>query len=452
MAIEKILVIDDDMLVRNFLTETFKRMKIEVTCAETGEKALRILQDNAFDMVMTDMRLPDLSGIDILRRAKEDNPKAIIIIITAFGSIENTVEAMHLGAFNYLQKPFSVEVIESVIVKANEHISLVEENNYLRQQVSTGGSRFPLKIIGESPVMKKILSDVVQIANSNASVFISGESGTGKEVIANAIHYQSMRANKPFIKVNCAAVPETLVESEFFGHEKGAFTGANLKRIGRFELATGGSLLLDEVTEIPGTLQAKLLRVVQEQEFERLGGTKSIHVDVRLMSTSNRNVSEAVANKVLREDLYYRLNVVPIFLPPLRDRREDIIPLAEYFLAKICTDNNRKQKRISVEARKKLLGYSWPGNIRELANIIERAVVLDASDNLAGEHLHLEIPLAWGEAPGANILQTNLTLEELERQHILETLKQYENDRSRAAEALGISLRTLRGKLEKLKG
>lgn len=389
MSIEKVLVIDDDLLVRKFLQEALHRKKIDVITAENGQQALEIMQDSAFDMVMTDMRLPDLTGIDILLKAKELNPKAIVVIVTAFASIENTVEAMKLGAFNYLQKPFTVEAIYALLQKAQEHISLIEENHYLRQQISTGGSRVPIQIIGNSPLMKQILSDVTKIAQSHASVLISGESGTGKEVIAHAIHYQSPRAHRPFIKVNCAAVPETLVESEFFGHEKGAYTGANLKRLGRFELANGGSLLLDEVTEIPLTLQAKLLRVVQEQEFERVGGTKSLRVDVRMISTSNRNVQEAVANKILREDLYYRLNVVPIFLPPLRDRREDIVPLAEYFLEKMCLDNNRKLKKFTEGAKKKLLEHSWPGNIRELANIIERSVVLDTALQISEDHLRL---------------------------------------------------------------
>lgn len=448
MLIEKILIVDDDMLVRNFLSETLKRKQIEVFTAENGQKAMKMLEETSFDMIITDMRLPDLSGIEIIKKSKECHPSTIVVIITAFGSVENTVEAMRLGAFNYLLKPFSADAIEAVIEKAREHISLVEENNYLRNQVSTGGSRMPLQVIGESPVMKKILAEVSQVAKSNASVFISGESGTGKEVIAHAIHYQSQRAQRPFIKVNCAAVPETLVESEFFGHDKGAFTGAIAKRIGKFELANGGSLLLDEVTEIPIGLQAKLLRVVQEQEFDRVGGTKPIKVDVRLISTSNRNVKEAVENKILREDLYYRLNVVPIHLPPLRERREDILPLAEYFLEKVCLDNNREKKKLSPEAKRKLSEYGWPGNIRELANIIERAVVLDPTGKAIGEHqLHLEDQTA---VSGGFKVPVGMTLEEFENRLILETLKQYQDNRTKTAESLGISLRTLRSKLDKL--
>lgn len=443
MSIEKILVVDDELLVRNFLAETLRRLHMEVTLAENGQKALKILEDASFDMVFTDMRMPGVTGMEVLKKVREMHPDTLVVIITAFGSIENTVEAMRLGAFNYLPKPFTAEALEAVIEKAREHISLVEENHYLRQQVSSGGSRSTRKVIGESPAMKQILAEVAQVAKSNASVFITGESGTGKEVIAHTIHFSSPRANRPFIKVNCAAMPETLIESEFFGHEKGAFTGANAKRIGRFELAHGGTLLLDEITEIPLGLQAKLLRAVQEREFERVGGVKPVSVDVRIISTSNRNVKEAVANKTLRGDLYYRLNVIPIHLPPLRDRREDIIPLAEYFLERMCLDNSRSKKKLSPEAKQKLLNYPWPGNIRELANIIERAVVLDAAEVVAVEHLHLEAAVTGTKEE----LPADITLDELEKRLIIQTLQQHANNRAKVAEILGISPRTLRNKL-----
>lgn len=389
-AIEKILVVDDDMLVRRFLTEALQRKKMDIVSVENGRQALKELSENTFDLVITDLRLPDLSGIDILRHIKETAPNTMVVLITAFGTIENTIEAMRLGAFNYLQKPFTADAIEAVIEKAQEHAALIEENTYLRNQVSSKGSQMPFRVIGESPVMKKILSEVAQIAQSHSHVLISGESGTGKEVIAHAIHYQSIRSNRPFIKVNCAAVPDTLIESEFFGHEKGAFTGAIGKRLGRFELAHGGSLLLDEVTEIPLPLQAKLLRAIQEKEFERLGGSKAIQVDVRLISITNRDLQHTLSIKMFREDLYCRLNVIPIHLPPLRERREDVLPLAEYFLERACMDNNRGKKIMTAEAKKKLLNYPWPGNIRELANIIERAVVMDNSSFLSEEHLYLE--------------------------------------------------------------
>lgn len=434
MAIEKILIVDDEVIMRNFLVEALKRKGIEAVAAESGDKAIKLLQDQSFDMIITDMKMPGLTGMDVLRKVKELSPSTLVIVVTAFGTIENAVEAMRAGAFHYLIKPFSFECLVANIEKAGQHVALVEENHYLREEVTT--SRYTRKVIAESPIMKQILQDVEQVAKSHASVFITGETGTGKEVIAHLIHYRSSRADKPFIKVNCAAVPETLIESEFFGHEKGSFTGASGKRLGRFELADQGSLLLDEVTEIPATLQAKLLRVIQEQEFERVGGTKLVKVDVRLISTSNRNMQEAIQEKVLREDLYYRLNVVPIRLPPLRERKEDIVPLAEYFIECACLENHREKKKLSKGAKEKLINYAWPGNIRELANIIERAVVMDRADTIQEDHLYLDTPRMAGK-----------TLQELERQLISETLQMHQS-RAKAAETLGISLKDLRSKLE----
>lgn len=380
MTIQKILVVDDEAIVRNYLAESLRRKDFDVDIAEHGGKAIDLLKENSYDLVITDMKMPKATGLDVLKASKEFSPETLVVVITGHGTIENAVEAMRLGAFNYLIKPFTEETIDALIDKANEHTALVNENRYLRQenQRISGGRT----IIAESPAMKKILEEVKPIALSNASVFIQGESGTGKEVIAHAIHYLSARAQKPFIKVNCAAIPETLVESEFFGHEKGAFTGANLKRLGRFELAQGGSLLLDEITEIPSSIQAKLLRVTQEKEFDRVGGTKPVKVDVRLISTSNRSIEEAIEQKILRQDLYYRLNVIPIYLPPLRERKEDILPLAEYFLEKSCIENHKKGKKLSSQAKEELIKYNWPGNVRELANLIERAVVLNPSQEI----------------------------------------------------------------------
>jgi two-component system response regulator AtoC len=450
MAIEKILIVDDEMLVRNFLAETLQRKGLDVATAENGQKALQHLKEGAFDLVITDMKMPDMTGLDVLKKVKQTSPSTLVIVITAFGSVENAVEAMRLGALNYLIKPFSPDTIEAVIEKAKEHQSLIEENHYLRQQAG-GGERTPFQVIGESPAMKKILEDVSRVAKSNAYVFIHGESGTGKEVIAHSIHYQSLRANKPFIKVNCAAVPETLIESEFFGHEKGSFTGASARRLGRFELGNGGTLLLDEITEIPLPLQAKLLRVIQEQEFERVGGSKPVKVDVRLISTSNRDMKEAINQKAIREDLYYRLNVVPIYLPPLRERKEDILPLSEYFLKRICQENHKELKKLTPEAQKKLLDYSWPGNARELANIIERAVVLDNEPWITPQHLYLESetfqPAAAASPLDSSQLPIGITLHELEKRMIIETLHKMDNNRTKTARTLGISIRTLRNKL-----
>lgn len=443
MTIEKILIVDDEMIVRNFLAETLRRKGFEIFSAENGTKALALLKENVFDLVITDMNMPDLTGIDVLKKTKELSPSTIVVVITAFGTIENAVEAMRLGAFNYLLKPFSPDTIEALLEKAKEHLSLVEENRYLRQQAAPGGSGRTHHIIGKSLVMKEILDNVSKIAKSNASVFITGESGTGKEVIAHAIHTESLRANFPFIKVNCAAIPETLIESEFFGHERGSFTGAHNKRLGRFELANQGTLLLDEVTEIPIGIQAKLLRAIQEQEFERVGGTKLIKVDTRIISTSNRNIKDALSQKLLREDLYYRLNVVPIHLPPLRERREDIVALSEYFLEKFSIENHKTiDKFFSPQAKAKLMEYGWPGNIRELANVIERAVVMDYGKEILPEHLSIE-----GGSFNKSSFRVGMTLGELEKKLIIETLEAENNNRTKTAEVLGISIRTLRNKL-----
>jgi two-component system response regulator AtoC len=390
MSIERILIVDDELLMRNFLMEALKRKGIEAIAVENGEKALHLLKEQSFDMVITDMKMQGLTGLDVLKYIKEVSPLTLVIIVTAFGTIENAVEAMKAGAFHYLIKPFSLESLLANIEKANQHVVLVEENKYLRQQIKT--NPYLRDVIAESPAMQKIVQEIKHVAKSNASIFISGETGTGKEVIAHLLHYSSPRKNNPFIKVNCAAIPDTLIESEFFGHEKGSFTGATNKRLGRFELAHGGSLLLDEVTEIPLHIQAKLLRVTQEQEFERVGGNKPLKVDVRLISTSNRDIREAMSNKILREDLYYRLSVIPIHLPPLRERKEDIVPLAEYFIIQTCQENHFEKKTLSKEAKKKLGDYPWPGNVRELANVIERAIVMDHGKTIEDEHLHLNVP------------------------------------------------------------
>ena len=385
MGIERVLIVDDEPLMRNFLAEALKRDSYEVSVAENGKRALSLVKSHSFDLVITDMKMPEMSGLELLRKVKEILPSAIVIVMTAFGTIENAVEAMRLGAFTYLLKPFTIDAIEAVIEKAKEHQSLVQENTFLREE-----SKGPTEIIAVSPSMCKIFEEAVKVAKTNASVLIQGESGTGKEVIAGAIHAHSLRADRPYIRVNCAAIPDTLIESEFFGHEKGAFTGANAKRPGRFELADGGTLLLDEISEIPLLLQPKLLRVIQEREFERVGGHKPISVDVRLLATSNRNLQEAIAQKLFREDLYYRLNVVPIIIPPLRERREDIVPLAHFFLQKQCLENHKKPMTLTSDAEQKLAEYPWPGNIRELSNIIERLVVLDYGPTIEADHIVLE--------------------------------------------------------------
>jgi two-component system response regulator AtoC len=454
MIRKKILIADDESLIRNFLKETLSRKGYDISLAENGQMAIDLLKKEEFDFVITDMKMPIKSGMEVLQMAKKIDPSITVIIMTAFASVENTVEAMNKGAFNYLLKPFSAETIETIIKKANEHRSLVKENAYLRKEIYPSFS-----MVANSEGMKKILVDIKKIAKSNASVFITGESGTGKEVIAQIIHSHSKRKNKPFIKVNCAAIPDTLIESEFFGHEKGAFTGANQKKEGRFEIANGGSLLLDEVTEIPVSLQPKLLRAIQEQEIERVGGIKTIHFDARFISTSNRNIKEAIQNKLLREDLFYRLNVVPICIPPLRERKKDIIPLANYFLQKFCLENHVLEKTISDKTKEKLLDYSWPGNVRELSNIIERTVVLDQGPIVEEEHILLDNafkkekkkfqPNLFDETKFS--LPVGISLAELEKRLILETYRAENNNCSRTAKTLKINIRTLRNKLKAYK-
>lgn len=413
MAIEKILVVDDEIEIRELLAGVLKTKGFELELSNSAEKGLKLLADHSFDMIISDMKMPGMSGLEFLRQAKEISPQTLVILMTAFGTIETAVEAMQSGAFNYLIKPFSLENLFATIEKARQHVVLVEENSYLRQQTTAHLSKYPM--IAESPAMKKIMHDIEQVARTHANVFITGETGTGKEIVSHFIHYHSPRKNHPFIKVNCAAVPDPLVESEFFGHEKGAFTGAASKRLGRFELAHGGSLLLDEVTEIPLHLQAKLLRITQEQEFERVGGNKTLKVDVRLISTSNRDIEEAILHRLIREDLYYRLSVIPIHLPPLKERREDIILLAHYFIHRTCKENHLEAKKISPEAEKKLLDYSWPGNIRELANVIERAIVMGEGKIIGEELLTLE---------GLSLSQRKeKTFFDLEKQQIIENLK-----------------------------
>ncbi len=401
-----------------------------ITTVRNSESALEILKESPFDLII-------LEDLETLKMIKPLYPKTPIVVASPIASIEQAVEAVQLGAMDYIIKPLTAEMIEKLIVKVQRL------NSISRPIMSTLRGRKE-EILADSSVMQQVLSDITKVAQSHAAVFISGESGTGKEVIAHAIHYQSPRAGLPFVKVNCAAVPETLIESEFFGHEKGSFTGAIEKRIGRFELAHKGTLLLDEISEIPLAVQAKLLRVVQEQEFERVGGTKPLKVDVRLISTSNRNMKEMIEQKMFREDLYFRLNVVPIRLPPLRDRKEDIITLAEYFLDRFAEENQKRQKQLSSSAQKRLLEYPWPGNIRELANTIERAVVMNSGDLIEADHLRLDPSSpALLSVPVAK----EITLADLEKQHILETLAICDHNRTRAAKSLGISVRTLRNKL-----
>lgn len=438
MKLEKILVVDDEPILRSFLKEVLKRKGKTVYIAKDGLEGIEVLKKNDVDLIITDLKMPNKSGIDVLTFAKSKSKELIVILMTAHATIESAVEAMQMGAFHYLIKPFSQEAIEVVLQKAEEHFSLISENQFLKQEALPN-----IPFIAKSKPMKDLLKTLSKIAKSSASVFISGESGTGKEVIAKCIHLLSKRKEDPFITVNCPAIPDTLIESEFFGHEKGSFTGALQKRIGRFERAHNGTLLLDEVTEIPILMQPKLLRVIQEQEFERVGGSHSIRVDVRFISTTNRAIQKSIDEKIFREDLYYRLNVVPIHIPPLRDRKEDILPLANHFIQKLCKEHHLTQKQLSKTSYEKLLAYSWPGNVRELCNVIERAIVLTDDPEISDTYLFLD------EMPKErkNPLPIGKSLKEVEKEFILQTLADQKQNRSQTAKILGITLKTLRNKL-----
>jgi two-component system response regulator AtoC len=431
MPFERALVVSGEAASRSFLAEVVRRAGLEVSTAASQEAALALCGHEAVDLVVSDM---GGEGLELLRAMRELLLPPLCLFIAESDHTDAVSEAMRLGAFYCVTKPFAPGGVDAALARVKAHAALI---------VQTGD---PIEgIVAESPMMKQLVRDLPKIARSTASVLITGESGTGKEVIAQAIHRLSLRAAAPFIKVNCAAIPDSLIESEFFGHERGAFTGAVQRRLGRFELADRGTLLLDEISEVPLPLQPKLLRAIQEQEFERVGGTHPIRVDVRFLATSNRNMRQAIEEKVFREDLYYRLNVVPLRLPPLRERREDIFPLAEHFLALCCAENHKPLKHFSQGAKRTLVEYPWPGNIRELANIIERTVVMDVSDIVQQEHLCLD-----PSAPPPQVSLSHypsLTLAELEKRHILDTLKAQNNNRTRAAKLLGISVRTLRNKL-----
>ena len=439
--INKVLVVDDEPLILNFLKEILVRLKKSVTICPDGKAAIERIEKENFDLIITDMKMPQKNGLEVLKKAKKINPNCLVIIISAYGTVEDAVEAMNLGAFNYLLKPFSYDSIETIIRKAEEHLALLFENNFLRLKIFSYEKND--KIIAESSFMKNLIKNIDNIAKSSSSIFISGESGSGKEVIAKLLHEKSNRKNCSFIKVNCAAIAETLLESEFFGHEKGSFTSAIEKKKGRFELANRGSLLLDEITEIPINLQAKLLRAIQEQEFERVGGVTPIKVDIRFISTSNQNIKKLIKDKQFREDLFYRLNVIPIHIIPLRERRDDIIPLAEFFLKKFCIENHKIQKKITKKAKEKLFSYPWPGNVRELANIIERAVVMDLSKTIDKEHIILDML----ETSQKREMYLGKPLSEVEKILIFKTLESENYNKTRAAKILGITTNTLNNKL-----
>jgi DNA-binding NtrC family response regulator len=438
----RILLVDDDKLVNEFVATTLQGTRHDVTTAFSGEEAKTILEQKTFDVVLTDIKMHKISGMDLLRSIRSNTPETVVIMITAYGTVQSAVEAMKLGAFDYLIKPSSPDEIELAINRAHEVIVLRSETQRLREELNEKYK----EMVGASKKITEIVQLIKDVAPSRSNVLISGESGTGKELIARAIHYNSRRSDGPFIKINCPALPDGLMESELFGHEKGAFTGAVKQYHGRFEMADGGTLLMDEISEIPVKLQGKLLRVLQEREFERVGSGASIQVDVRIVATTNRNLKQWIAESKFREDLYYRLNVIPIEVPPLRDRIDDLPLLMDHFVKKYCSETGKEIKGIDDSAKRLFMKYHWPGNIRELENFIERAVVISRNSVLATNDFPSSLVLGKIEDAGGNF-KVGMTVHDVEKLLILRTLEDQEGNRTRAAEILGINPRTLRNKL-----
>ncbi len=439
----RIIVVDDEKNQREMLAGFLSRKGYSVATADSAESALQLLGRKAFEIGLFDMKMSGESGLDLLRKTRDRDPELQVIMITAFGTVETAVEAMRAGAFNYLCKPINLDELLELIRAAGERHFLLAENRILRERLE----ELELdEIVGTSPKLQQTLSEISRVAPTDATVLITGESGSGKELVARTIHRLSPRAPGRFVAVNCAAIPETLLESELLGHEKGAFTGADRRRIGRFELAAGGTIFLDEIGELPGAIQVKLLRILEDKRFERLGGEEEVFADVRIIAATNRDLTAEVEQGRFREDLFYRINVVNIHVPALRERREDIMALVNYFLKQTSSRLNRPTKGISVAAKDLLLAHEWPGNVRELANAVERAIVLSRSDILdVGDFPQLRAVShdARGEATGSVTL-----LRDLEKQHIERILVSTDYNIQQASELLGIHRNTLRQKMK----
>ena len=435
-----ILVVDDEPAMRLLVTSVLRDEGHDVTAAASGEEALQLVAKRHYHLVITDLKMPGISGLEVLETMRRDDPETAVILLTAFGTVEGAVEAMRKGAAHYLLKPLAnPDELRLAVRRVLEERRVADEAATLRQATE---AVFPFgEIIAGDPKMQAVLDLARSVAPADSTVLLTGETGTGKELIARAIHHWSPRADRAFVAVNCAALAETLLESELFGHEKGAFTGAVAQRRGRFELAHGGTLFLDEVGEMSPALQAKLLRVLQERTLERVGGTKTVTVDVRVIAATNRDLQQMVVEKRFRDDLYYRLSVFPIVLPPLRERPADILPLAEHILRHVSRRLGKPIMGFSEEARRLLQEYGWPGNIRELQNVVERATILCGEDRIASALLSLASP------PAASSATTPKTLKEWEREAILAALTTHSGNRRKAAEQLGIGLRTLYSRL-----
>ncbi|MDG5814820.1 sigma-54 dependent transcriptional regulator [Chitinispirillales bacterium ANBcel5] len=437
----KILVVDDNELFRDSIVETLRRQEYQVIDAPDGISALTLFSEQEFDLVISDMKMPGMSGMELLENVKKIKDDVPFLIITAYGAIDTAVEAIKKGAFDFIQKTDSlIRELELTVERTLKFRTLVKENYRLKKEIKNKWS-----YIGNVASITKIKELTKAVAESRSTVLVTGESGTGKELVARSIHYQSPRSQKPFVKINCAALPEGLIESELFGHEKGAFTGAINRKAGKFESASGGTLLLDEIGEMPLTAQAKLLRVLQEKEIQKVGGDDTIEIDVRIVATTNRDLEELVSKGTFREDLFYRLNVFHIHLPPLRERKEDVEELVRHFITKYNDENGFSVEGFEKECIKHLHSYTWPGNIRELENTVERAVVLTRTGLIAPDVFDIKS----GNLNGSKInnLEVGMTIADAERNLILKTLDACNQNRTKAAQLLGISIRTLRNKL-----
>ncbi len=452
MAKQKILVVDDEHLIRWSLEQNLQKQGYDVVTAGSGEEALKLVREDTPDLVLLDIQLPGINGMEVLEKIKDIDEEVVVIMITALGVLETAVKAMRMGAHDYISKPFNLDELAITIRKALETGELKREVAHLR---SAQSQKYGISnLIGESRHMHDVLSMVKKVAASDAStVLIEGESGTGKELVAKAIHYESSRAGKPFMAINCAAVPETLLESELLGHERGAFTDAKTQKKGLFELADGGTIFLDEIGDMAMGMQAKLLRVLEERAFRRVGGGKDIHVDVRVISATNKDLLQAIEDKTFRNDLYYRLQVIPVFLPPLRERKDDVLILTYHFIAHFNREFNKNVKGTSKMAEKFLLEYSWPGNIRELRNVIERAIILENEEVLLLEHLPQEVMHRRGTAGsgplGFTIPPEGIDIEEVERELIRQSLETTEGNQSKAAKKLNLGIDAFRYRMKK---
>ncbi len=448
----RILVVDDEHLIRWSLEQSLKKQGYDVMTAASGEEAIRQVQEDAPELMLLDIQLPGMDGLAVLEKTKEIDSEILVVMVTALGVLETAVKAMRLGAYDYINKPFNLDELSIIVRKALETRQLRKEVAHLR---SAQESKFGINnIIGESRHMKQVLDMVRKVARSDAStVLIQGESGTGKELIARAIHMESARRDQPFMAINCAAVPETLLESELMGHEKGAFTDAKSQKRGLFEMTDGGTIFLDEIGDMELGMQAKLLRILEERTVRRVGGNKEIPVDVRIVSATNQELLRKIEERTFRNDLYYRLQVIPIYLPPLRERRDDIMMLVEFFIKYYNKEFGKNVKGVSKMARKFLEEYEWPGNVRELRNIIERAIILESEETLMLEHLPRELVSKTGDIASGfmnlRIPPEGIDIEDVERELIRQSLEIAEGNQSKAAQKLNLGIDAFRYRMKK---